>query len=107
MNQDGVIYMSIPSHSPITRQNRSKNERATSKGSKIMLLGLCKIKKSKTNILNEIFDITFKKKHRTTRSMGLGGYLQGYNVSVPVCEFEHFLILCFIKCQCKRKMMIG
>ena len=32
--------MSIPFHSRITRQNWSKNERATPKGSKIPLLGL-------------------------------------------------------------------
>ena len=40
MNKSGVIYMSIPFHSRITRQNRSKNERAMPKGSKITLLGL-------------------------------------------------------------------
>ena len=32
--------MSIPFHNRITCQNRSKNERATPKGSKIPLLGL-------------------------------------------------------------------
>ena len=32
--------MSRPFHSRITRQNRSKNERATPKGSKIPFLGL-------------------------------------------------------------------
>ena len=43
MDKYGVsysMYMSIPFHSRITRQNRSKNERATPKGLKITLLGL-------------------------------------------------------------------
>ena len=40
MDKTGVIYMSIPFNSRITRQNRSKNERATPKGSKITLFGL-------------------------------------------------------------------
>ena len=40
MDKTGVIYMSIPFHSRITRQNQSKYERATLKVSKITLLGL-------------------------------------------------------------------
>ena len=40
MDKSGVIYMSIPFHRRITRQNLSKNERAIPKGSKIPLLGL-------------------------------------------------------------------
>ena len=56
--------MSIPFHSRITRQNRSKNERATPKGSKITLLGL-DAKGNKNRKIRkehpEIFDISFKK----------------------------------------------
>ena len=93
MYKTGVIYMSIPFHSRITRQNRSKNERATPKGSKICFWAWTpketKIEKSEKNI-QRLFDISFKEKknysNRTTRSMGFWGYLQGQhiNVSVPV-----------------------
>ena len=40
MDKTGVIYMSIPFHSRIARQNQSKYECATLKVSKITLLGL-------------------------------------------------------------------
>ena len=73
--------MSRPFHSRITRQNRSKNERATPKDTKI--------EKSET-VIPQVFAISFREKkvysNRTTRSMRLVGVVKGQhiNVSVPV-----------------------
>ena len=59
--------MSRPFHSRITRQNQSKNERATPKDPKIPFLGLDakghKNKKSETNI-PQVFAISFKEKKK-------------------------------------------
>ena len=52
-DKSGVIYMSRPFHNRITRQNQSKNERATLKGSKIPLLGLDAKEHKNQKIRNE------------------------------------------------------
>ena len=85
--------MSRPFHSRITRQNRSKNERATPKGPKIPFLGLDakghknrKIRNSHPTSFCHIFQgkkELFKSYHQ---KYGLGGVAEGrhINVSVPV-----------------------
>ena len=86
--------MSRPFHSRITRQNRSKNERATPKDPKIPFLGL-DAKGHKNRKIRNSHPTSFcknfqgKKKvylNRTTRSMRLVGVVKGrhINVSVPV-----------------------
>ena len=94
MNISGLIYMSIPFHSPITHQNWLKNNQTRPKGSKITHLGLdakgnknWKIQNKHKGIFWHIFKGKKNYSNRTTRSTGFGGgYLLGrhYNVSVPV-----------------------
>ena len=85
--------MSRPFHSRITRQNLSKNERATPKDPKIPFLGRDakghKNRKIRNKHLTSFCHIFQGKKvysNRTTRSMGLVGVVEGrhINVSVPV-----------------------
>ena len=85
--------MSRPFHSRITRQNRSKNERATPKGSKIPLLGLDakghknrKIQNKHPTSFCHIFQGKKNDSNWTTRSMGLDGPIQvrHNNVLVPL-----------------------
>ncbi len=85
--------MSRPFHSRITRQNRSKNERATPKGPKIPFFGLNakghknqKIRNSHPTSFCHIFQGKKVYSNRTTRSMGLVGVVEGrhINVSIPV-----------------------
>ena len=85
--------MSRPFHSRITRQNQSKNERATPKDPKIPFLGLDakghktgKIRNRHPTSFCNIFQGKKVYSKRTTRSMCLVGVVKGrhINVSVPV-----------------------
>ena len=81
--------MSRPFHSRITRQNRSKNERATPKGPKIPFLGLDakghknrKIRNRHPTSFCHIFQQKKDYLNRTTRSMRLVGVVKGRHINV-------------------------
>merc|ERR1711949_116512 len=96
MDKSGVIYMSRPFHSRITRQNRAKNERATPKDPKI--------EKSET-VIPRVFTISFRGKkvysNRTTRSMGLVGVVEGRHINVSVPVFIYRFVMQIIN-RCNR-----
>ena len=72
--------MSIPFFSCFTSQNRSKNELATSKGSKVTLLGPDKERKIRKIKISGFFVIYFMEK-----KIQIGPP----EVSIPVYKFEY------------------
>ena len=99
--------MSIPFHSRITRQNRSKNEPATPKGSKIPLLGLdAKGHKNPKRTSHEFLAYISRKKELFKLDHQMygreGGIVWGlhYIVSEPVIEYMCILYIYFNKIYC-------
>ena len=97
-DKSGVIYMSRPFHSRITRQNRSKNERATPKGPKIPFLGQDakghknqKIRNSHPTSFCHMLQGKKNYSNWTTRSMGLGGVPPG---STLYCVRNCIIVFC-------------